>query len=132
MLRGGFQPRGLLEDVLLIALIDTGVPVWALDADTLDGPLGIRTSREGEPLGRAPDAQALPAGRLVVADASAALGVLFGRPRPGTSRARARAGECSRSRSRACPTLFAEEALWTCRQRLRSPERVPLLAAVWW
>ncbi len=31
MLRGGFPTGGLLADVLLIALIDTGVPVWALD-----------------------------------------------------------------------------------------------------
>ena len=52
MLRGGFLGGGLLADVLLIALIDTGVPVWALDADSVDGPLGIRPSREGERLGR--------------------------------------------------------------------------------
>ena len=32
MLRGGFLSGGLLEDMLLIALVDTGVPVWALDA----------------------------------------------------------------------------------------------------
>ena len=48
MLRGGFPTGGLLEDVLLIALLDTGVPVWALDTATLDGPLGVRTSGEGE------------------------------------------------------------------------------------
>ena len=98
MLRGGFLSGGLLEDVLLIALIDTGVPVWALDADALDGPLGIRASREGEPLGRAPDAPALPAGRLVVADASAALALLFGELAPGARAARA---------ARARLTLFA-------------------------
>src|SRR6202023_4372095 len=34
MLRGGFLTGGLLEDVLLIALIDTGVAVWALDAES--------------------------------------------------------------------------------------------------
>ncbi|HEY2572185.1 MAG TPA: hypothetical protein VGI27_11955, partial [Solirubrobacteraceae bacterium] len=32
MIKGGFLSGGLLEDVLLIALVDTGVPVWALDA----------------------------------------------------------------------------------------------------
>ena len=52
MLRGGFPTGGLLEDVLMIALLDTGVPVWALDSDTLDGPIGGRTSCEGEALGR--------------------------------------------------------------------------------
>ena len=55
MLHGGFVSEGLLADVLLIALVDTGVPVWALDAGSVDGPLGIRASREGEPLGRSPD-----------------------------------------------------------------------------
>ena len=48
MLKGGFLSGGLLEDVLLIALVDTGVPVWALDAERVDGPLGIRASLEGE------------------------------------------------------------------------------------
>ena len=42
MLHGGFVSEGLLSDVLLIALVDTGVPVWALDAGSVDGPLGIR------------------------------------------------------------------------------------------
>ena len=69
--------------MLLIALVDTGVPVWALDAESLDGPLGIRASREGERLGRSADAPPLPGGRLVVADASAALAVLFGELAPG-------------------------------------------------
>ncbi len=61
MLRGGFLTGGLLEDVLLIALLDTGVPVWALDAESVDGQLGIRASDEGEPLGRSAQAPPLPA-----------------------------------------------------------------------
>ncbi len=32
MVRGAFLTGGLLEDVLLVALLDTGVAVWALDA----------------------------------------------------------------------------------------------------
>ncbi len=54
MFQGGFHSNHLLADALLIALVDTGVPVWALDATALDGPLGIRASREGEGLGGAP------------------------------------------------------------------------------
>ncbi len=73
MLSGGFLPSSLLEDVLLIALLDTGVPVWALDTDRLDGPIGVRASAEGERIGGSPQALGLPAGRLVVADSSAAL-----------------------------------------------------------
>src|SRR5207253_8879623 len=83
MLRGGFLSGGLLEDVLLIALVDTGVPVWALDARGVDGPLGIRSSLDGERLGRSAQAPPLPPGRLVVADASTPLAVLFGELAPG-------------------------------------------------
>jgi hypothetical protein len=122
MLRGGFLSGGLLEDVLLIALLDTGVPVWALDAERVDGPLGIRSSREGERLGRSSGAPALPAGRLVIADASAALAVLFGElapghePRAGTRRLTLFAVQVA-----GVPALYAEEALWTCRSALEEP-----------
>ncbi len=54
MFQGGFHSNHLLADALLIALVDTGVPVWALDAAALDGPPGIRASREGELLGGPP------------------------------------------------------------------------------
>ncbi len=49
ILRGGFLSGGLLADVLLIALADTSVPVWALDSETLDGS----TRNQAEPRGRA-------------------------------------------------------------------------------
>jgi DNA/RNA-binding domain of Phe-tRNA-synthetase-like protein len=123
MLRGGFLSGNLLEDILLIALIDTGVPVWAVDADAINGDLGVRLSRAGESLGRAPDAWSLPSGRLVVADGSAALGLLFGQL----------AKECetgTRTREIALfavqvsgvPTLFVEEALWICRNGLEQED----------
>ncbi|HEX4563334.1 MAG TPA: hypothetical protein VH115_02670, partial [Solirubrobacteraceae bacterium] len=78
MLHGGFLSTGLLEDVLLIALLDTAVPVWALDAASVEGPLGIRASVDGESLGRGGDAAPLPAGRLVIADAAGPVATLFG------------------------------------------------------
>lgn len=115
MLRGGFDTAGLLADALLIALLDTGVPVWALDARWLDGQLGIRVCGEGEPLGRSPAAPALPAGRLVVADSSAPLAVLFGDVAPGhepgaeTQRLTLFAVQVE-----GVPSLYIEEALWNC------------------
>jgi DNA/RNA-binding domain of Phe-tRNA-synthetase-like protein len=122
MLHGGFISAGLLEDVLLIALLDTGVPVWALDAECVDGPLGIRASAEGERLGRGEDASELPQGRLVVADAVAPLAVLFGE---------VAAAHAARSRSprlalfavqvAGVPELYAEEALWSARASLQAP-----------
>jgi DNA/RNA-binding domain of Phe-tRNA-synthetase-like protein len=119
MLRGGFLPGRLLEDVLLIALLDTGVPVWALDARSLDGRLGIRASVEGEPLGRHPDAGTLAGGRLVVADGAGALAELFGEPPQGHA-----AGAASETLTlfavqvEGVPTLYVEEALWAARAGL--------------
>lgn len=122
MLQGGFYSKDLLADALLIALLDTGVPVWALDGAALDGPLGIRSSRSGEPLGRDPQAPRLPAGRLVVADSTAALAVLFGELAPGHA-ARPVAGEPTLFSLQVpgVPTVHVEEALWMCRAMLEGP-----------
>jgi DNA/RNA-binding domain of Phe-tRNA-synthetase-like protein len=122
MLHGGFLTGGLIEDVLLIALLDTGVPVWALRSEGVDGPLGIRASLEGEALGRSRDAPLLPAGRLVVADSESALAVLFGDVAPAqrpTSRTRHLA--LFAVQVAGVPTIYAEEALWSCRAALEQP-----------
>jgi hypothetical protein len=119
MLRGGFPTGGLLEDVLLISLLDTGVPVWALDTSTVDGPLGVRTSGEGEPLGRSSDPPLLAEGRLVVADAGGALAVLFGDVAPGhRPPGRAERLTLFAVRVAGVPALYAEEALWSARMAL--------------
>jgi DNA/RNA-binding domain of Phe-tRNA-synthetase-like protein len=119
MLRGGFLTGGLLEDVLLIALMDTGIPVWALDSEGVSGPLGIRSSTEGESLGRFSEATPLPAGRLVVADSSAALAVLFGELAPGHE-AKAETSRLTMFAIQVAgvPSLYVEEALWMCRAAL--------------
>jgi DNA/RNA-binding domain of Phe-tRNA-synthetase-like protein len=119
MLRGGFPTGGLLEDVLLIAMLDTGVPVWALDADAVDGPLGVRPSREGERLGRRAGGSLLPHGRLVVADADAALAVLFGELAAGHRAAgRSRRLTLFAVQVAGVPTLYVEESLWSSRSAL--------------
>jgi len=122
LIDGGFLPRGLLEDVLLAALVDTGVAVWALDAGTLDGPLGLRLSSAGERLGR-DDAKApeLQAGQLVVADASRALALLFAAPaRRHCPRADSRRLALFSLQVPGVSTLHVEEALWSCRTTLQS------------
>jgi DNA/RNA-binding domain of Phe-tRNA-synthetase-like protein len=122
MLQGGFHSNNLLSDALLIALVDTGVPVWALDATRLDGPLGIRSSEEGEPLGCSPSAPLLPAGRLVVADASAALAVLFGEIASSyLPRARPKELTLFTLQVPGVPSLHVEEALWMCTSILDGP-----------
>jgi hypothetical protein len=103
LMHGGYPSRGWLPDACSIACIETGVPVWAVDADRLDGPLGVRS--EGE--------------RLVLADAAGPVAMLFGAP--GGAHAPSRA-----TRRLALvtvvvpgvPALYAEEALWIAGEAL--------------
>jgi DNA/RNA-binding domain of Phe-tRNA-synthetase-like protein len=76
---GGFPSRDCLHDALLIALIETGVAVWALDAGIVDTTtLGIRVTSGADVLGRGRRTAGLDAGRLVIADADAVHALLFG------------------------------------------------------
>ncbi len=64
---GGFQSRSLLDDALLIAVVETGVPVLALDADRLDAASSRSASaRADERLGG--DGAPLASGQLLIAD----------------------------------------------------------------
>jgi DNA/RNA-binding domain of Phe-tRNA-synthetase-like protein len=107
---GGFPSRGRLPDALAIACVETGVPVWALDADALDGPPGVRpaTARDAP----------VPQGRLVLADASRALAVLFEAPE-GPTRETRRLALISVVVPHV-PALFAEEALWIAGEALEA------------
>jgi DNA/RNA-binding domain of Phe-tRNA-synthetase-like protein len=119
VLEGGFVSRGLIADVITLALMDTGVPVWALDADTLAGPLGIRASRTDERLGRGADGPRLGGGRLVVADEDGAVAILFDepprehRPKRSTRRLSLYAVQVA-----GVPSLHVEETLWACHAAL--------------
>jgi DNA/RNA-binding domain of Phe-tRNA-synthetase-like protein len=107
---GGFESRNSLDDALTIAVVETGVGVWALDADRVAGRLGIRVASEGE---------RTVSGRLVVADEDGSVAVLFGRIEPEhrvvkrTTRMRLFAVEVA-----GVPSLVVEEALWRCGELL--------------
>jgi DNA/RNA-binding domain of Phe-tRNA-synthetase-like protein len=119
MAHGGFRSRGLVADALLLATVETGVPVMAFDAERVSGDPGLRTSGRGE---RLPGSQwPLPPGRLVVADERDLLAVLFGEA----------SGERAVSREtdqvliaavqvKGVPELVVEEALWGAAEVLRS------------
>ena len=48
LVQGGLRSIDLVADACLVALVETGVPVWALDADRVhDAGLGIRVAAEG-------------------------------------------------------------------------------------
>jgi DNA/RNA-binding domain of Phe-tRNA-synthetase-like protein len=120
LMEGGFTTRGWLDDALLLAVLETGVPVWALDADRVQGDLGIRPMAPGERLGDGELAPDLRDGRVVVADAATPLAELFAEhvapshaPARGTRRLRlfclAVAG---------VPELHVEEAMFVCADAL--------------
>jgi DNA/RNA-binding domain of Phe-tRNA-synthetase-like protein len=122
LLLGGFKSRDLVDDALLIALIETGVPVWALDAAGVDaGGLELRTSIPGDRIGSGETATALPAGRLVVADARSVHGLLFGEIAPGH-----RVGPRTKRIMlfavgvEGIPAIHIEEALWSASEVLKA------------
>ena len=122
LMHGGFKSDNLLDDALLVALVETGVPIWALDAAKVDGTLGVRVAAEGEHLGRAGDAPPVPAGRLVVADARSPLAVLFGELAPGHGVTRDTASMRLFSVQVAgVPAIHVEEALFQCSEILVEP-----------
>jgi DNA/RNA-binding domain of Phe-tRNA-synthetase-like protein len=116
LLQGGFESRDAVADALLIALVETGVPVWALDASVTDADtLGIRTSVAGDRLGGDPDRGVpLPEGQLVVADCVAVHATLFGGPAPGHAPGpRTRRIVLFAVGVDGVPAIHVEEALWT-------------------
>jgi DNA/RNA-binding domain of Phe-tRNA-synthetase-like protein len=122
LMHGGFRSNGLVNDAITIALVETGVPIWALDADHVgEGGLGIRTSASGDRLGTTEYGDYLEPGRLVVADASCVHGLLFGALAPGH-------GVSRRTRRivlyaigvDGVPSIHIEEALWLCVEVLGS------------
>lgn len=78
LLHGEFTSRNLIEDACLVALVETGVPVWALDAAAVDADgLGIRLTVAGDRLGSSEQGDHLPPGRLAVADRRNVHALLF-------------------------------------------------------
>lgn len=68
---GRFRTRGRVRDAMLLASVETHVPMWAMSADELVADIGVRATEGGETLATGDGEQELPAGQLVVADAVA-------------------------------------------------------------
>lgn len=122
LMQGQFPSTNLIADACLIALIETGVPVWALDAQFVDaGGLGIRATEAGDRLGTSAQGDHLPAGRLAVADAHTVHAVLFGdlagehQVAGGTTRAALFSVGVD-----GVPAIHVEEALWLCVEVLQA------------
>jgi DNA/RNA-binding domain of Phe-tRNA-synthetase-like protein len=111
MRAGGFRSEGLPGDALLLATLETGVPVQAFDAAAVEGRLGLRVSREGEELGRY---RPIARGQLVIADERRALAVLFGDASQDAAVGRStRRAALAAIQVAGVPSVSVEEALWT-------------------
>jgi DNA/RNA-binding domain of Phe-tRNA-synthetase-like protein len=116
---GAFRARGLPDDALTIATVETGVALRVFDADQLRGQPCIRDSAPGEALAGRPGE--LPQGTLVIADEEAPAGLLFG--------ATAESCEVGRGTRRMAvmavqvggvPQIAVDEALWMTAATLES------------
>lgn len=121
MRAGAFHSRNLLDDALLIATVETGVPVMALDADRVEENIGLRLAEEGERLGS--DGRTVRPGQILVADELRPLAVLFGDMArgygvsPDTARM-----VLATVRVKGVPDVSVEEALWIVAEILTSAE----------
>lgn len=114
LLQGGFRSVDLIADACLIALVETGVPVTALDTDGVDaGGLGIRPAVAGDVERAAADRGRLEPGTLTVADRSTVHAPLFGDPvtghGPGSATERVTLYTVG---VEGVPAIHLEEALW--------------------
>jgi DNA/RNA-binding domain of Phe-tRNA-synthetase-like protein len=121
MRSGGFRSRNLLDDAMLIATVETGVPLLAFDADQVGRELGLRLCHPGESLGG--DGRPLARGQIVIADEDRSLAVLF------ADMAESRGVTPSTTRMllasiqvKGVPRVSVEEALWIASEVLSAPE----------
>ena len=118
---GGFRSSNLVDDALLIATIETGVPVIAFDGDRVGTAIGLRLSRSGELL--ADGGRPLSDGQIVVADEERSLAVLFDE----VSEDHGVSWESERMvlaalEVKGVPRISVEEALWMASEVLQTAE----------
>ena len=115
---GGLQSQNLVDDALTIAILETGVPVFVLDADKLEGRIGLRLARPGEWLSAR---RALSARQLVVADERRPVALILGdvSPGAGVTPDTRRMVMCA-LRVKGVPPIVTEEALWILGETLES------------
>lgn len=98
LLHGGFTAHGLPDDALALATLETGVPVWAADADRT-GPLTLAPGDDG---------------RLELRDDAGPVAVLFEPPLAERAPTRAtRAILLFAVQAPGVEDMFVEESVWT-------------------
>jgi DNA/RNA-binding domain of Phe-tRNA-synthetase-like protein len=98
LMHGGFAARGMPEDALALATLETGVPVYAADADRM-GPLRLAPAADG---------------RLTLADDRGPVAALFAPPPPDRAPGRhTRALLLMAIQAPGVEDMYVEEAVWT-------------------
>jgi DNA/RNA-binding domain of Phe-tRNA-synthetase-like protein len=112
---GGLRSENVVDDALTIAIAETGVPLIALDAESVDGDLGLRLARSGETLGSRP----LSARQLVIADGQRPVAVVLGEvgEDAGVTPETERMILCALG-VKGVPRISLEEALWCAAETL--------------
>jgi DNA/RNA-binding domain of Phe-tRNA-synthetase-like protein len=116
---GGLKSENIVDDALTLATAETGVPVFALDADKLVGQPGLRLSRPGETLA---GLRPLSTRQLVVADEARPVAVVLGEVAhdAGVTPPTERMLLCA-LRVKGVPAIAVEEALWIGAETLQEP-----------
>jgi DNA/RNA-binding domain of Phe-tRNA-synthetase-like protein len=113
---GGLHSESLVDDALTIAIAETGVPLIALDADRVEGELGLRLARTGEDLA---GVRPLSARQLVVADQERPVALVLGEVGhdAGVTPDTERMVLCALG-VKGVPRISLEEALWCAAETL--------------
>jgi len=103
LMHGGFSARGVPEDALALATLETGVPMWAVDGARV-GTLELAPAADG---------------RLTLADHDGPVAVLFDPPLPDRAPGRdTRALQLLAVQAPGVESIFVEEAVWTAASAL--------------
>jgi DNA/RNA-binding domain of Phe-tRNA-synthetase-like protein len=118
---GGFWARGNPQDLLLVVLCETGIPIFALDDDRVRGELGLRRSLAGEL--QAEDGSPAPPTRRpepVVVDDEGVVAEVLRAPRPThVAKKRTTTTRFFGVRVPGLTDMRVDEAVWLCRTLLQ-------------
>jgi hypothetical protein len=134
LLHGGFRASDAISDACVVAVIETGVPVWALDAGVVDSdppglgigladpaaaPAAADAAAADTAAASAAAATGAPPGSLVVCDRRAVHAPLFGTPLPGhEARPSAATVALYAVGVAGVPQIHIDEALWVAAELL--------------
>jgi DNA/RNA-binding domain of Phe-tRNA-synthetase-like protein len=119
LVRGELHSGDRLSDALVLAILETGVPVVAFAEARLEGDVVLRAAEVGETLPTGDYAHDVPAGRLVLADGAGPVAILFGRLSDRHAAGRERAAvRLVAVQVAGVPDVHVGEALWLAGEAL--------------